>query len=93
MRSASTAAARDLPALTQASQLSARWAVYPTRPWRARAGLARICLYPYDRLHSVPVRDDDPSERMAELGDSGFIEFTVDEAEGLVGIYSLVWLG
>lgn len=54
---------------------------------------ASICLDPYDRLHSVPVRADNPAERMAELGDAGFIEFTVDETEGLVRIYSIVWLG
>lgn len=54
---------------------------------------ASICTEPYDRLHSVPVRADNPAERMAELGDNGFIEFTVDEAEGLIRIYSIVWLG
>jgi hypothetical protein len=30
---------------------------------------------------------------MAELGDSGFIEFTVDDTEGLVHVYALLWLG
>jgi hypothetical protein len=55
--------------------------------------LARICADPHDRLFSRPVRAGDPAERMAELGDSGFIEFTVDEAEGLVHVYTLVWSG
>jgi hypothetical protein len=30
--------------------------------------LVRICEDPYDRLFSMPVRADDPQERMAELG-------------------------
>ncbi|MGH3183588.1 MAG: hypothetical protein ACRDOE_17050 [Streptosporangiaceae bacterium] len=34
-----------------------------------------------------------PGRRVADLGDSGFIEFTVDEAEGLVRVYHLVWTG
>jgi hypothetical protein len=34
--------------------------------------LARICDDPYDRLFSLP-SGKDPSERMGELGDSGFI--------------------
>ena len=55
--------------------------------------LVRICADPYDRLLSRPVRADDPSERMAELGDNGFIEFTVDEPAGLVRVYALLWLG
>lgn len=33
---------------------------------------ARICEDPYNRLYSVAVRGDNPSQRMAELGDSGF---------------------
>jgi hypothetical protein len=36
--------------------------------------LTRICEDPYDRLFSRAVRDDDPRERMAELGDLGFVE-------------------
>jgi len=55
--------------------------------------MARICADPYDRLLSVSVRADDPAERMAELGDAGFIEFTVDEAAGLVRVHALLWLG
>lgn len=55
--------------------------------------MARICEDPYDRLLSIAVRDDDPTERMAELGDGGFIEFKVDETAHLVRVYSLVWLG
>jgi hypothetical protein len=48
--------------------------------------LARICDDPYDRLFSRAVRSDDPRERMAELGDLGFMEFRVDEAAGLVRV-------
>ena len=55
--------------------------------------MARICTDPFDRMLSMPVRSDNPAERMAELGDFGFIEFTVDEAAGLVRVYSLIWLG
>jgi hypothetical protein len=55
--------------------------------------MARICEDPYDRLFSMAVRDDDPRERMAEFGDLGFIEFEVDEAAGLVRVYTLVWIG
>ena len=55
--------------------------------------LARICADPYDRLFSRPIRAGDAAERMAELGDSGFIEFTVDDAEGLVHVYTLLWFG
>jgi len=46
--------------------------------------MARICEDPYDRLFSMAVREEDPQERMAELGDAGFTQFTVDEAAGLV---------
>ena len=53
----------------------------------------RICEDPYDRLSSMAVSDEDPQERMAELGDAGFIQFTVDEDAGLVRVYSLVWVG
>jgi hypothetical protein len=42
--------------------------------------MARICENPYDRLFSLAVRDEDPRERMAELGHAGFIQFTVDES-------------
>ena len=55
--------------------------------------LARICEDPYDRLFSRAVRDDDPRERMAELGHLGFVEFRVDEAARLVRVLTLVWAG
>lgn len=35
--------------------------------------MASICDNPYDRMLSMPVGGDSPAERMAELGDSGFI--------------------
>ena len=55
--------------------------------------MARICADPYDRLFSRPMRAADPSERMADLGVSGFIQFTVDDAKGLVHVYVLLWVG
>ena len=55
--------------------------------------LVRICEDPYDRLFSMAVRAEDPQERMAELGDFGFIEFRVDEAAGLVHVLTVVWAG
>lgn len=54
--------------------------------------LARICEDPYDRMFSVPLSADD-RERLAEIGDSGFLEFTVDEAAGLIHVFRLVWTG
>lgn len=54
--------------------------------------LARICDGPYDRLLSMPAGKD-PHERMAELDDSGFIVFTVDDDAGLIRVYGLVWIG
>jgi hypothetical protein len=45
--------------------------------------MARVCENPYDRLFSMAVRDEDPQERMAELGDTGLIQFTVDEEGSL----------
>jgi hypothetical protein len=54
--------------------------------------LARVCTDPHDRLFSVPVTTDG-RERMAELGDSGFITFAVDEDHGLVRVLDLVWTG
>ena len=55
--------------------------------------MARICDSPYDRLFSMAMRDEDPQERMAELGDLGFIEFSVDEPAGLVRVLTVVWAG
>ncbi len=52
--------------------------------------LARICDDPYDRLFSLPTGKD-PRERMGELGDSGFIVFSVDDDAELVRVYGMVW--
>jgi hypothetical protein len=52
--------------------------------------LTRICDDPYDPVFSTPVPPV-PDRRVADLGDFGFIEFIVDEANGLVRIYHLVW--
>ena len=55
--------------------------------------LARICEDPYDRLLSRALRASDPTRRMAELGDFGFVEFLVDDAAQLVRVVTLVWTG
>jgi len=55
--------------------------------------MARVCDDPYDAVLSLPVRPDDPTERMAEIGDRGFAEFRIDEQAGLVRIYAVAWLG
>jgi hypothetical protein len=49
-------------------------------------------MTPYDRLLSMPAGED-PHERMAELGDAGFVIFTVDDDARLVRVYELVWAG
>lgn len=54
--------------------------------------LARICDDPYDPVFSAPAPPV-PGRRVADLGGSGFIEFTVDEDAGLVRVYHLVWTG
>lgn len=54
--------------------------------------MTRICEDPYERLYSVAVADD-PRERMAELGELGFVEFRVDQAASLIRVYSPVWMG
>ena len=54
--------------------------------------LARICDDPYDPVFSVPAPPV-PGRRVADLGDFGFIEFTVDEAVALVRVFHLVWMG
>ena len=55
--------------------------------------LALICEDPYDRLVSRDLRAGDPTRRMAELGDFGFVEFLVDDAAQLVRVVTLVWTG
>jgi hypothetical protein len=42
---------------------------------------------------ACPCEADGPQERMAELGDFGFIEFSFDEAAGLVRVLTMVWAG
>jgi hypothetical protein len=54
--------------------------------------LARICDDPYDPLFSSPVPSSG-GKRVADLSDSGFIEFIVDDEPGLVSVYNLVWTG
>jgi hypothetical protein len=53
---------------------------------------SRICDDPYARLLRVAVTDDGRS-RMAELGDTGFITFAVDEDARLIRVFDLVWIG
>jgi hypothetical protein len=55
--------------------------------------LLRICEDPYDRLFSRAMRNDNPPERMAGLGDPGFMEFRADKAAGLMRVLTLVWAG
>lgn len=55
--------------------------------------MADVCDDPRNRLYSAPVRNSDPDERIAELGDHGFIEFTIDEDERLIRVRFLVWTG
>jgi hypothetical protein len=55
--------------------------------------LARICEDPYDRLFSRPIQAGDPTRRMAEIGDFGFVEFLVDDTAQLVRVVTLVWVG
>ena len=54
--------------------------------------LARICDDPYDPVFSSPVPPV-PGRRVADLGDSGFIEFIADQDAGLIRVYDLVWTG
>lgn len=54
--------------------------------------IARVLDEPYERLFSKPL-EEDPRERMAELGDFGFIEFIIDEDAQIIRIYRLVWTG
>ena len=54
--------------------------------------LARICDDPYDPVFSSPVGSA-PGKRVADLGDSGSIEFVVDDDAGLVSVYNLMYTG
>lgn len=54
--------------------------------------LSQICEAPRDRTFSVPLSADG-RERLAELDDGGFIEFTIDEPAALVRVFRLVWTG
>jgi hypothetical protein len=54
--------------------------------------LARICDDPFSRVHSMPVTKDS-LDRVAELGNTGFIEFSVDEEAALIRVHYLVWTG
>ena len=49
--------------------------------------LARICDDPYDPVFSAPTGV--PRRRVADVGDSGFIVFAVDEAAGLIRVFDL----
>ena len=55
--------------------------------------LALICEDPYDRLVSRDLRAGDPTRRMAELGDFGFVEFLVDDAANQVHVVTFIWTG
>lgn len=51
--------------------------------------LARICDDPYDPVFSAPTGV--ARRRVADIGDSGFIVFAVDEGAGLLRVFDLVW--
>ena len=53
--------------------------------------LARICEDPYDAVFSSPTGV--ARRRVADLADSGFIVFAVDEKAHLVRVFDLVWTG
>ena len=92
-RSASTVRAGELPPLAGGASAPPDDQPAP-RGVRSPGAGAGAHLRPFDRLYSKPVRAGDLSERMAELGDNaGFIEFTVDETEGLIRVYTLAWSG
>jgi hypothetical protein len=58
------------------------------------AVMLNICSDPYDRMHSMEVRREDPGRRMATLGnDQGFIEFRVDETNRLIHVHGFTWIG
>jgi hypothetical protein len=52
--------------------------------------MARVCDDPYDPVYSSPAGE---GRRVADLGDSGFIVFEVDDVHRLVRVYDLVWTG
>ena len=52
--------------------------------------MAWVCDDPYDRVVSAQVGS---GRRMAELGDSGFITFGIDEDAKVIRVYDLVWTG
>lgn len=55
--------------------------------------LARVCDDPFDAVSSAQARPGDPARRVAELGESGFVEFLVDEGAGVVRVYAVAWIG
>ena len=52
--------------------------------------MARVCGDPYDPVYSSPAGE---GRRVADLGDSGFIVFEVDDVRRLVRVFDLVWTG
>jgi hypothetical protein len=50
--------------------------------------MARVCRDPWDPVHSTPAGE---GRRVADLGEHGFIVFTVDEAAFIVQVFELVW--
>ena len=56
--------------------------------------LVRVCGDPYDPVFSVPAGGELAGRRrVADLDDFGFIVFVVDDDEGLLRVYDLVWTG
>lgn len=53
--------------------------------------LSRICEDPRDPVSSAATGV--PRRRVADLGESGFIVFAVDESAQLVRVFDVVWTG
>lgn len=54
--------------------------------------LAAVIEDPYDAVHSVPAGRD-ARQRIAWLGDVGFVELTIDDDAWTVTVTDLLWAG
>lgn len=64
---------------------------FPAEAWDVLVRtLARICDDPYDPVFSSPAPPV-PGRRVADLGESGFIEFITDEESLPIHVHELVW--
>ena len=53
--------------------------------------LVRVSEDPFNPVLSSPTGV--PRRRAADLGESGFVVFAVDEDAGLIRVYDLIWTG